>query len=470
MSLRIKSAEARSFKAFADFSQEFGDVVLFSGHNSAGKSSALDMICAAFITDGGRDLLRVGADDGMIAVVLQDTQSGETFEISRTLKPGKVSQPTVKSSRGGKMGAAVEFIKTVLDTVTLDPIRRVLNASEEEQSRILLETLPLNLDYQELVAAVGDLDVLNLPTTLANAKRLEPLKAIATVHKLLYDTRKDVNREAKKDRAAGEKLRESAGPVPTEGDWGSESVRLFEALKALGDQQAARVKSVETEYTKALQDVVTRQTQASCDLDDEIDAKIEALNRERAYRKAAIGDQWRKEESLIHDVQKVDLLSIDQEFAPERQRLSGEHARAQTLSENDARRRQTLEFATGHEADAMAGEARSKSMTAALDALDRLHEKLLATIPIRGLTRTEAGRWLLNGLPLAETNLAERMKFWLRIAVMRAEERDLAAVVLDDLEHLDSENWDKLVTSCKNSGLQFFMGRMENHEFRITNL
>lgn len=471
MSLRIKRATAKNFKRFESFDQEFGDVVKISGRNAEGKSTTLDMICSALISDGDRDLLKAGTTEGYVSLLLEDPATGETFEITRNVDTRKISDAKVKSSRVGAIPAAATFIKNVLDVVTLDPLRKVLNASEDEQRKILLETVPLVLDHHKLVDAVTGVDILNLPAVLSNSKSQEPLKAIKSVTDLVYDTRRDVNRDMKKAKAAAAQLRESAGPDPDGGrTWSEEATAVMEQLNAaqrtLAEEELAGNAVVASEERQHQNE--RRLSDAAIDKD--INAKIEELERQRTARKTEAEEVMVAADRVTRKSANELLQKVREKWEPQITDLSTRHGAAKAKADIDIRRRVAIENAEKNEQDATAMEVRSKAMTAALSALTDIEKELLQSMPIPGLTFADTGRALLHGIPLPEKNKAEQMKFWLRIAVLRAEKRELSTVVLDNLESLDPDNWNTLVEACQESGLQFFLARMEDHEFRIENL
>ena len=190
--MRISKIAARNAKGFENFELLCGDVNLITGQNGVGKSSVLDIVCAAFSSDGDRALLRTGAEEGEIVVTFVEEQTGETFELRRRLKPGEVSQPTIKSSKAGKIGAPRTWLKGIIDSVSLDPLRRAMTASPKEQAQILLETIPLKVTLAELQAAIAGTGV--IPST--DPKNRNALDAIEEVRKYIYDRRTGVSRVA----------------------------------------------------------------------------------------------------------------------------------------------------------------------------------------------------------------------------------------------------------------------------------
>ncbi len=461
--MRISRIAVHNCKGFSDLSTTVGDVVLVSGQNGSGKSSLLDIISAAFVTDGSRSLLKTGTEEGHILVVLED--EGETIEVRRTLKPGEVSKPSIKSSKIGPIPAYAKFIKELIDTATMDPLRKVMTASPAEQAKILLETLPLELDQKEVESACEGVELDGLVPVLVNARRLQPLDAIKAVESFVYEQRKGINRDSKKDRACASQLRANMGPS-AEGGWKEKADSLSEQLRDLSIQENQRSLESQTLYAQARERIQDERQDEFSEIDHEINAKIAALEQERNRRKqSCLGDVHESLDAAEKAHEQV-ISAVNAEIRPERERLTAEHAVAQQHASQQERATQTLQIAAAADKDAEVAEAKAKALTDSLEALDGIRLKLLEKLPIRGL-KIEAGQAYLNEVPLQEVNTAERAKFWIRVAVMRAMKKDLAVVLVDDADHFDSANFKILTEACKKSGLQFFISKVEDHELRI---
>jgi DNA repair exonuclease SbcCD ATPase subunit len=458
--MRISRAKARNIKGFVDFDQQFGDVNVISGRNAAGKSTVLDILCAAFITDGDRDLLRVGADSGEILVVLEE--GGETIEVRRTLRHGSISSPKLRASNGDP-GPAAAFIKSVVDCVTIDPIRQVMVAPPKEQVRILLETMPLEMDAEPVVKAVGGL----LPgLRLANGKA--NLETIRGAHDSLYKERTDVNRDLKQRTAAAAQLRDSVkGWTAPEGrSWTDVFNDIDRQLQALVAEDAAKREQAERGHGRAVADRKLAVSVALAQVDDDIDARIRQLEEERAERKSVISDEAYRDLEQIAADHRLTMDAIAGGSQEERDRLTAEKAKAQQLSQSEAQVARTMEIARETEIEGELLRSKSEVLTSAIEALRNCQKTLLESLPIQGL-EVSNGSATYNGIPLGELNTAEKAKFWIRVAVLRAVERRLQAVVLDGIECMDDLNYPRLLQACKDSGLQFFIARVEPHDLKI---
>ena len=442
--MRLLRDAAHNFKGLpADFDESFSDVNVISGRNAKGKSSALDLFLALVVTDNSRHLLAADTEEGWIHGEFEDDAGVVT--IHRTLAPGKIGNPVIKRADGTAPGAYGAFIQKIVDTATMDPIRRVMSLSPKEQAAILLQTVPLELDHNEVVQAVADVTGLrDLPAIVQNAKKLPALDALKSIEDYIYGARRDINRDAKLKRGHASELRASLGPAADKTDWTAEAERILGLMRSQAEEETRLKVSAERDFGLA-----------KADVDREIDEKIEALNRQRATRK----------ETLASDNQK-NLDGIEAAQRPIREDLKVQHDRATTNAGEGQRLTRSKQIADANDAEAQALEDRSDAMTKALKALATTRERLLEKLPIKGL-KVEGAQAYLNGVPLQEVNTAEQGIFWVRIAVMRAVEKDWGVVLIDDAEHFDDISFPKLIEACLKSGLQFFISRVEPHDLRI---
>lgn len=463
--MRIERIKAHNFKSFEDFDETFGDVTIMSGRNGEGKSSVLDMVYAAFVTEGDRNLLRAGATEGEFTVVLRD-DSGEMIEIRRTLKPGTVSAPQVKSSKTGAMGAAATFLKTLVDGATMDPIRRVMLKDPVEQAKILLETIPLDLDHAALTGAVAGLrDVDNLPATLQNAKKLPALDAIKSVEDLVFKERTLVNRDVKTQSAHAQQLRAAVEPEAEKTSL-DDGLSVTAQLEKVIEAQSAETAKVLESANLASQQTITIFKGYLDGVDEEASRQIKQIEQQARATKETFFESRDAQLKTLQEAHEKQREEIIGRYAAEREALKAKHERVQASLLRQANASQTKEAAAKAESQAAASKAKSVTMTEALAEIDKIRAALLEKLPIHGL-KVEGGQIYLRGVPLQEVNTGQQGKFWIGIAARRAVEKGLGVVIIDDAEHFDDINFPVILENCKASGLQFFIGRVAPHPFKI---
>jgi hypothetical protein len=461
--MRVKRIEAANAKGFENFAVECGDVNIFTGRNGCGKTSVADILCAGFSCEGDRNLLREGAAEGHILIVLEDEE--QTWEVRRTLRPGEVSQPRVKGSKSGARGAPAKWLKEIADLVGMDVLRRAMTATPKEQGEILLQTMVLELAPGAIEGVLGG-GGLTLPLAMqAKVRSLGALDAIQAVYDHLYEERTGVNRLAQDKEQAVRELSGNLGSDNAEDLAGEIQQLEAEQKKVLAGMSAA----------VGATDDLAKGLRAACqkDYDKRIsnsitgfDETIRMLQEEKAEAIAKLT------EARVQDLQEIDrrreetARETTANLEAERLQIVEQLSAAQERQKAHAQQEATRAFVKKAETERDENRGRSKSLTGALDGLKGLRASLLEKLPIKGL-EFRSGRAYLDGVALEEVNTQKAAKFWIRVAVLRAQDRDLGAVVLDNAEHFDTGNFDLLVQQAKASGTQFFITRVTDGDFKI---
>ena len=129
---------------------------IFSGTNSAGKTTALEAINAALEGVGiGPEAIRLGADKAEILVDLEkvEDQRRIVLEAKRTIKPDKTTI-ALTGSDGVPLPKAKEQLASLFGGRALDPLRFYL-ADAKEQRRQLLAANPVRVTSEDLTRWTG---------------------------------------------------------------------------------------------------------------------------------------------------------------------------------------------------------------------------------------------------------------------------------------------------------------------------
>jgi|SRR5579872_171289 len=469
--MRLVSLSCRNIKGWdKDFHlSPIGDVVLVMGRNGENKTSVLALVTGLFGKATTR-MLRPGASEGEIRAVIED--DGETLEIVRTFTPEKVKTPVVKSSTQGKIGAAAEYIKGIIDAVSIEPIGQAMNATEERQREILLETIKFDLDHDKLGSAVSEVvGVPNLSAVLQNAKKLPALDAIKVVEDLIYAARRDYNRDAKRERIHAEELRLTVTKAP-EGeaeDWSTVALNLSEQLEALAAEEQKLKRDADQIAATDLREVESIATEEIAGIRGDYAEKIAALEKERdgkieERRAILVGDQTTLREYLNNELQE-----IEEKIRPQRESLKEQRATAMTKAADQEQDYRSLQIAANADRSADQAEKKSDAITSSLKALEELRIGLLDSIPpeMKGLQFKDGVPWL-DGTPLSEVNTEKRARFWAKVGALRA--GDLGIVCFDGAECMDADHFKSFIKGAKATGLQWFVARVDDEPFRIEQL
>lgn len=401
-----------------------GQFNVIEARNGAGKTSVLEAIKSAF--KGGHDatLLRAGAEKGEVVLVLDDGQ-----EIIRRVGSGASS--TVVRKDGKQTGRPAETIKDLADLLSVNPVE-FLRAPAKDRVRVLLESMPLEVDVEKLEKIAGKV-MFQIPS------KGHALAAIEIVNKAIFDERTGVNRAVKEKLATIEQLRAAIPSAPggVDGDENELQAQIDAATAALDVER------------------------------ERIDSKLESLREAHVERMESLRQQMAAEKASFDEIKaKADA---------QREKAKDRHAAAvgpirealaaiRANRDNAAKRQQSLAMIEQMDQDAQSLGENAAALTKALQDLQDYRLELLADLPIPGLEIRE-GELFREGVPFDRLNTAQQVQIAVEIAKLRAGK--LGVVCVDNLELMDSETWEAFRDSMLASGLQMFVTRVGDGEFAI---
>lgn len=465
--------------------QPDGRAVLFEGRNASGKTSWLSALLATIGGGPLATLAHIGAPEGVepeTVLVL----GGEDTEYRVTKKgagSAKVLRRVGDSQAFANVARPQEFLGGLFDSQMANPVRW-LRAPQKQQHTELLEALDLEMDEKALARLLSDVE-LHLNKLPAG---LHPLAHLSLVRDQLFSARTGVNRDAKGKAEAAEQIRREL-PAKAPGHPGAEIAELEDwAEDFAGDvghdeTQAAATerdatRTAQTAHDEAVErirsdfkefagvrrgDHERRAAEFRAQAERKIAAEAASLEQEieegrttREVERVALDEAQHDAEVAAHG----DRAKADVALQGRRQQLTEARERLATLREQAeaATRFGALdEQAGGFEGDAQRHRAESNLLTAALDRLDAFRLDLVKELPIPGL-EIDGTEIKVDGVPLAMVNKARRVEVAAKIALARAAKYPLKLVFLDDLEHLDAENREALLSYLAEHGVQAFGG------------
>ncbi len=233
-----------------------GHLTLIQGRNGAGKTSVLAALRDLF--SGGHDpeLIRKGADQGEVEIVLED---GVT--VSKVIRPEK-STLTVRHPQLGKVSKPQQYVNALVNTLSVDPVQ-FLTQKPKERLATLLEAMPLRITADQIGF---------LPARVAEDLDLDAhaLEVLGQAHKALYDERTGVNKAAKEKRSTATEM---ARTLPAEPQNGGDWRQAFESAR----DELARLNVATQRSVAAVKETAAIQRSQ---IDAELQKKIEELRRE----------------------------------------------------------------------------------------------------------------------------------------------------------------------------------------------
>ena len=417
---------------------EPGKVTVVEGDNGSGKTSVLEAIRA--VIRGGHDatLLRNGATEGEVVIVLEDGT-----ELWRQITPTK-SVLKITDSNGKPVRAPAGWIKGLTDTVAINPVS-FLTCTNKDRARIIAEAMPVPLTDEmadQISVHLEDADVEDL-----RLDRDSALESINAANKEIYDARTGFNRLAKKAKADVERLSETVpfGFDATE-DHSEELKQSRDTLYALNLQasrdQARIAQRVQADTSAAW----TKFEKQRAALLRETDAKI-------AEMRAAVHDFA----GSVQAEADVEVEGLGGEIGPRQEELK----RDVTLLEERARtsdyHARSLKMLEHEKEEAHFQVTNAENCTSAIQALNLMKNQILNSLPIFGLS-VEEGQVMYFGVPFERTNTAVQVQVAVEVAKLRA--GGIPLVCLDGMECLASDTFEMFVDALAESNLQAIVTRV----------
>lgn len=409
-----------------------------SGPNGAGKTSILEAIKSA--TGSGHDgtLLRHGADKGEVVLILDDgTEIQERITATATTR--NVTRDGKKLTKPG------DAIKALIDALSVNPVE-FLSAAKKDRVRVLLESMPLELDSARLSQISG------VPVQASNT---HALAAIDAVRKQVYDDRTGTNRAVTEKTATINQLGLAMPTAPggVDGDEDSLGAELL-AAQALRDAETSRIDAK----------LVTLRQSSADNIESFKSSANAAIDKIKAECQAAI-DGTRSEladtESKAARVRQKALDTFQAKAAPLREAINAIRSNRDAA----AKRKATQETIKQMQAELEDLQTDAASQSKAIADIDAYKVELLASLPIPGL-EVKDGDLYRNGVQFDRLNTAQQVDIAVELARLRAGE--LSIVCVDRLECLDPATLDAFSAKMATSGLQLFVTRVSGEEFAVT--
>jgi hypothetical protein len=418
-----------------------GKVTRISGKNGTGKSSVIEGLKA--MVRGGYDgtLLRAGAEEGEVVLVVDGPADGP-YTFRKRLLPDKDGGLELKNGENKTIGRAKEQLMALVDTVAFNPIT-FIKATGKDKTRILLESMDLRITKEDLTSIGVDAEV---------DLEQHALTALAAIRQDYYDTRHGVNQIARRARATEKDLLDA---LPEEMPDVRKDLDKVKANLATQDEQVqcakAKIGEVMAEERARIEADAQTAKQAKeqqfLHIVGEIDKQIAILQAQRTAVEVSLRTNIaaiEAERDKQIDVAKAEANAKFAEFKSEketgRSALLAQSARMEEQLLGQQRREQSMAIVDERRIEAVRHEEEGARLTGLLTAIDGLQAKLLANLPIKGLEYKE-GCLYKDGIAVDRLNTAKQVGLSLTVAKMRQSEGQIGLVNLDGLECLDDDTF-----------------------------
>lgn len=170
-----------------------GKSIELVGSNGVGKSSVLDAIRLALTNNSKRKyIVRKGETEGSVYVELDNG-----ITIDRKKRTDKSDYKSIKDGTGNEINSPETFLKDIFTPLQLEPVE-FLSMSEQEQNRILLNLIKFDKDKKDFITEKfgEEIDWVDYSNSI-----LEILNEIQSKEGKYYQTREEINRNARNEQA-----------------------------------------------------------------------------------------------------------------------------------------------------------------------------------------------------------------------------------------------------------------------------
>lgn len=354
-----------------------GNMVTITGRNGQGKTSVLDSIYWALAGgDAVDDMpIRKGEKNASIKLDL-----GE-FIVERRFTPSGTTL-NVESKENTRFKSPQTMLDRLVGSLSFDPLEFV-NLAPKAQAKMLRDAIASDVDFDEL----------------------ESLRA---GH---YDQRRDLNRDAKRERASADSVSLPDGDVP------QEKINL-DGIVERGQKARAHNELIHSRIERR----------------DQVESEIETLERSLSSLRAEL-------QNMSKLAEPVDLNPIQEEFR-----------QAQNLNELFEQNK----LKSGHLHEAKRLDAKSEDLTNKIKSIDAQKASAIASanLPVDGLSWAEDGI-TLNEIPFDQASTAEQIKT--SVAIAMSANPEIRVIRIKEGSLLDKDSMRLISDLAQEHGFQVWI-------------
>lgn len=426
-----------------------GNVTEISGRNGEGKTSCIAALQSVLTSADSGTLLRNGATHGKAVLIMDDGS-----QIISLLKPGKSSKRVMFGADKKALGKSSTRIAELFNAHSLNPID-FLNAKGKARVNLLLEAMPIELDFDQLNRLCGPrVDIGGLDGK-GGLDGQEPLFQIATARKSLYDLRTGDNRVANDTKATISTLQQSLDSAqPFDADRLTEcnatiaklDGELKDSLKEVKQKHIVTRNACESAINKAVELKQTYE-RACVELDNEIKAHKKSEENSLKIVKQQIRG-FEEQSALTKSSTNIEIKLLE----TAKKAFEGQEVTRKSIKEMQEKVEIYVDSA---------GE-----LTGCMEGIDEYKAELLANMPIKGLS-IDGDKMMLDDVLFDRVNMAERVKTAMKLSELAA--GDLKLILADGLiDILDTEVREEFYRQANASPCQFVVTRVSDEKLTVT--
>ena len=447
--------------------QADGKSVELIGKNGSGKTSVIDAIRYALTNKSDREyIVRNGETEGEIII---ETDTG--LRINRKSRTQQADYKSIKRN-GVEVPSPESFLKDIFTPLQLNPVE-FMSMDKKQQNATILDMIEYPWTLQTIKEWFGEI----VPDIDYEQNILQVLNDIQSEKGYYFQTRQDINRDARNKKAFIEEIAETLPEGYQAEKWERanlseiytqiERIRkeneTIEKAKALMENRNNKVRKFEADKEIAIAALTREIDFRSNQIDKDIlqlEERIKALKTEKAGLETKREDKL----SVIENEYKANVAKYDAEVEEYRQYADKEIKDYSELQEKasltEKMKSHINEYLRmiGLQGEVENLQAQSEELTRKIEKARTLPGEILetATIPIKGLS-VKDGIPLINGLPISNLSDGEKLDLCIDVALQKP--NGLQIILIDGVEKLSTELRNKLYAKCKSKGLQFVSTR-----------
>lgn len=395
-SITIASLRIRNVMSIESLEVSPGQVTVVKGKNEKGKTSLLEAV--RFILKGGQDstLLKHGEDGGEGEMVLTNG-----VKINRRISSTGV-KTSVTDEDGARITAPQTFLDSLYDYIGTDPLA-LITAKPEDRVKTIMEAMPITVERDRLLEAVGDL--VELPEGVERGHALNALDSVAGI---VYNERTIVNRNVKNMSGTIESLRKVvSGSTESSDDLESRIGDIQVEIGALKNAASKRIEKIRLEKEKIEAEIIRLQ-----EAKRECDSRVLSVNTN-------------KDSSVMQLESQAEVIEEKMESAKQV--------------------KMTKDLIDKNDSELWSERKKAEDLTQCLSRVKAIKTELVSELPIDIVFGEDGEIYDKDGTPFHRINDAKKVIIALEVAALRARKNKLGLICVDRLEMLDSESFAEVV-------------------------
>jgi len=385
-------------------------MVLVSGGNRQGKSSVIDAIHSAlagksYYKKHIKNVIKDGEEEAHVTI------STDKFEIHRYWKRNGKDYIKIKDKDDVPQGAEETLLSRFYNEYSRDP-HRMSQMDSKEQVEFIFEMLGL-------------------------ADRLNELDS---EYKEVYDQRRDINRDLKKEQAKLEGLQEfdEIPEVPEFTDLQKELEEIQKFNQEI-ESHKYRLESIKEQH-KEKQNTIDAVDVEIKHLEEKLKVQKE-LREKLINEKTELNERIQKGEKWIKENDPKDPSDVIQKISE-----------IQDLQEEKRKAEQYMQLKD----EVKTLERKANDKTIELEEIEKMKVSLVTDrkMPVKGMEFTEESI-TFNGIDIQDMSKSEKIIFWSK--VFMSTDPELKFLTLDDGESLDSKSKEELAKFAKENDLLYIV-------------